>query len=302
MTRRGRRVTMRSCGRSPSPSSPTRTTPRSSAPLLREPQTREQELNFLRAALSPQSRRETQAAAVATLAARRAPETPGLLVAALKSFTPPVRAVALDALLSRREWTTPLLDALERKELQPNDLDPARRQRLLQSSDNSIRDRAAKILSEQINPNRQAIIDQYAHATQLKGDPARGKDVFLRACATCHRAGPDGNTVGPDLAAVGDKSPIGLLVAILDPNRAVEPRYQNYIADTSDGDTHTGILVSELDNAVKLLGPDGQSTSVPRKNLKDLRTSKTSLMPEGLEASVSIMEMADLIAFIQGVK
>jgi putative membrane-bound dehydrogenase-like protein len=270
--------------------------------LLRGDAAREQDLSLIRTALAPQSKREVQAAAISRLAARRDPQTPALLIGGLKSFTLEIRASAMDVLLSRGEWASALLDAIERKEITSADLGPGNQQRLLQSSSDKIRERATSLLAQMINPDRQKVVDSYAHATQLKGDPDRGKEVFTRACATCHRAGSEGHSVGPDLAAVGDKSPVGLLVAILDPNRAIEPRYLNYIAETNDGDTHTGILVSELDNVVKLLGPGGESISVLRRNLRELRTSKTSLMPQGLEASVSVQAMADLIAFIQAVR
>jgi putative heme-binding domain-containing protein len=169
----------------------------------------------------------------------------------------------------------------------------------LQSADARIRDRANRLLAQNINPDRQKVIDSFAEATRLKGDIIRGHDVYARACAICHRVGGEGNVVGPDLAAVGDKSPQGLLIAILDPNRAVEPRYVNYVAQTNDGDTHTGILVSELDNAVKLLGPGGAFVSVPRRELKELRSSQTSLMPEGLESGMTAQDLADLFTFVQ---
>jgi putative membrane-bound dehydrogenase-like protein len=270
--------------------------------LLRQRGARDGDLKLLRDALSPQSPAELQSVAIACLSARRARETPALLLSSLKSFSPGVRGAALDALLAREEWAKALLDAVERKELSAGDLDAPRRQRLLQSSSKSIQQRATKVLAETINPDRQKVIDSFAKAAELKGDPDKGKAVFTRACATCHRAGGEGTVVGPELAAVGDKSPQGLLIAILDPNRAVEPRYLNYIMETNDGDTHTGILVSELDQAVKLLGPGGASVSVRRSNVKEIRAGKTSLMPEGLEAGMSTQDMADLIAYVQTAK
>jgi putative heme-binding domain-containing protein len=267
--------------------------------LLRDSGARDEDLALVREALSPQSPRDLQTAAIAALSGRRESRTPELLVGALKSFTPEVRGAALDALLARPQWAGALLDAVERKEIAAADLDAARRQRLLQSADTGIRQRAGKLLSQAVNPDRQKVIDSFAESARLKGDIVRGHEVYARACAICHRAGGEGKAVGPDLAAVGDKTAQGLLIAILDPNRAVEPRYFNYIAETTDGDTHTGILVSELDSAIKLLGPDGASVSVPRRQLKELRSSQTSLMPEGLESGMSAQDFADLIAFVQ---
>jgi putative heme-binding domain-containing protein len=109
-----------------------------------------------------------------------------------------------------------------------------------------------------------------------------------------------GNVVGPDLASVGDKSPEGLLIAILDPNRAVEARYINYIVTTTDEQTLTGLLASESATSITLLGPDGKPQTLRRQDLKDLRSSNTSLMPEGLEAGLKPQDLADLIAFVRG--
>jgi putative heme-binding domain-containing protein len=109
-----------------------------------------------------------------------------------------------------------------------------------------------------------------------------------------------GNAVGPDLASVGDKTPQGLLIAILDPNRAVESRYINYIATTTDDETLTGLLASESATSITLLGPDGNQQTLRRQDLKELRSSNTSLMPEGLEANLKPQDLADLIAFVRG--
>ena len=70
-----------------------------------------------------------------------------------------------------------------------------------------------------VNPDRQKVIDTFSSAAALEGDAGRGAAVFAKACATCHQFAGVGHAVGPDLASVGDKSPEGLLVSILDPNR-----------------------------------------------------------------------------------
>ena len=67
-----------------------------------------------------------------------------------------------------------------------------------------------------------------------------------------HQLGGIGQQVGPDLASVGDKSPQGLLTAILDPNKAVEARYINYVATTKSGLTLSGLLQSETSTSVSL--------------------------------------------------
>jgi len=210
-----------------------------------------------------------------------------------------LRGPALDALVSRSERANLLLDAVEQKRITVAEIDAPRRQRLMQSSDKVVRARAEKLLAEAVNPNRQKVLDAFAAATTLKGDAKKGQALFARTCATCHRLGGAGNAVGPDLASVGDRSPEGLLVAILDPNRAVEARYVNYIATTSDEQTFMGLLASESATSITLLGPEAKEQPIRRAELKELRSSNSSLMPEGLEAGMTAQDLADLIAYVR---
>src|SRR5205823_10615333 len=103
-----------------------------------------------------------------------------------------------------------------------------------------------------------------------------------KTASACHDFGQIGKPVGPDLRAVGDKSPQSFLIAIIDPNRAVETRYTNYVAETKGGDVITGIITSETGASVTLISADGKPQTILRDNLKTLRSTGTSLMPENL--------------------
>ena len=100
--------------------------------------------------------------------------------------------------------------------------------------------------------------------------------------------------------AVGNKSPAALLIAILDPNRAVEDRYVNYIAQLDDGRQFSGVLASESGGSLTLRVQDGKEQVILRKQLEVLRNTGKSLMPEGLEKDVSDQELADVIAYVSG--
>src|SRR5437762_1526396 len=71
----------------------------------------------LRKLLSPQVPRELEEAGIGTLARLRGPEVPQVLLANWKTYGPSERAKVLDALLSRGEWLTALLDAAEKKKV-----------------------------------------------------------------------------------------------------------------------------------------------------------------------------------------
>jgi putative heme-binding domain-containing protein len=205
----------------------------------------------------------------------------------------------LDALLVRDDRARAFLDALERKQALASELDAVRRQRLLNHKDAGIRRRAAAVLADAVAPDRQKVVDAYQPALKLSGDRDRGGKVFARACATCHRLGDVGHVVGPDLASVGDKSPQGLLIAILDPNRVVEARYLNYVAVTRNGQTFVGVLAAETGNSVTLVEPDGKERVILRTALEELTSTGKSLMPDGLEKDLTPQDLADLIAFVR---
>jgi putative heme-binding domain-containing protein len=133
----------------------------------------------------------------------------------------------------------------------------------------------------------------------MKGDPASGAKIFAKTCATCHRFQGVGEEVGPDLASLGDKSPEALLVAILDPNRAVEARYIAYIAATKSGVSYTGLLASETGNSVTLVSQDGKKHTILRTELEALSSTDKSAMPEGLEKDLKPQDIADVIAHLR---
>jgi hypothetical protein len=89
------------------------------------------------------------------------------------------------------------------------------------------------------------------------------------------------------------------MISILDPNRAVEPQFVNYVADTNEGQTISGILRRESGNSVTMALAGGTEQAILRSDLKSLRSTGLSLMPEGLEAGMSPQDLADLIAFVR---
>ncbi len=259
----------------------------------------EEDRKQLAALLTPQTPEAIQGAAAATLGKLRGADVPALLLRGWKRYPPGLRAQALDALLARADSVKAVLDAVEKKQLLPFEIDAARRQRLLEHKDSAIRDRAGKLLAAGIDKDRQKLIETYRPALTVKGDAVRGLEVFKKMCSACHQLGGVGQEVGPDLAGLRDKSADALLTAILDPNQAVEARYLSYVATTKDGLTFVGLLASEAGNSITLVAADGKKHALLRSDLDDLISTGKSAMPEGLEADVTVPQMADLLAFIR---
>ncbi|HUE13540.1 MAG TPA: PVC-type heme-binding CxxCH protein [Planctomycetaceae bacterium] len=177
----------------------------------------------LAATLIPQNSAVLQIAAVDRLGDLKGDEVPGLLLRGWKSHRPAVRDRIVEILLRRVYWTRVFLDAVERRSVGAGEVEMVQWQEILHGGEPSQRKRAEKILARLIDPNRQKAVERYRSTLTLTGDGGRGKVLFAKHCATCHKLGGAGQNVGPDLASRKDKSPESLLAAVLDPNRSVEP-------------------------------------------------------------------------------
>jgi putative heme-binding domain-containing protein len=135
------------------------------------------------------------------------------------------------------------------------------------------------------------------------GDIGRGRRVFFGekvACSRCHTIGKQGGHVGPDLTAIGAiRSGHDLLEAIVFPSASFVPGHEIYLVETAT-DTFSGVRGDGPPGTVTLItGPDAE-LRIPRSEVRSMRPSTVSLMPEGLDESLSRQELSDLLAFLQG--
>jgi putative membrane-bound dehydrogenase-like protein len=248
--------------------------------------------------LAPSEPSEVQLGAIQALSRLGDRQSAEAVVSRWTKLGPSTRSAAIDAFLGREGPTVVLLGALEDGRIETAQIDAAHRARMLEKGSEALRHRASVIFGTLEARPRQVVLDTYAAARTHRGDSERGKKVFERVCAACHKVAGIGTEVGPDLVALTDKSPEALLIAILDPNREVDARYAGYSASLKDGRVLSGLIAAETASSVILKRQDGQSESILRTDLEELTTSGRSLMPEGLENDIKLPDMADLIAFL----
>jgi putative heme-binding domain-containing protein len=138
-------------------------------------------------------------------------------------------------------------------------------------------------------------------ATYLRehmGDPHRGQTVFRNLCAQCHAIYGEGGKVGPDITANGRASFEQLLSNVFDPSLVIGPAYQVTTVVTKDGRNLTGLIAEDNEQRVVVRMPGEGEETVPRNNVKYMRVSKLSMMPEGLETALDRKDLSDLFAFL----
>jgi putative heme-binding domain-containing protein len=266
--------------------------------LLRAPQKFEQDRELLQQLLSPQTPSGLQQAIVRYVSQQSDPKIADLLLADWRAHSPALRAEILPVLASRDFWIDALLSQMENGDVSAAEIDLSLRQRLATTRDPARKARLQKLFQTAGSADRAAILNEYRPALALAGDVTRGKAVFEKRCAVCHRLGAVGHEVGPNLASLTTKTPESLLTAILDPSLAVEGKYINFVIATKAGRTFAGLLATETASSITLLAAEGKAETVLRTDIEELQSSGKSLMPDGLEKELTLQDMRDVIEFV----
>jgi putative membrane-bound dehydrogenase-like protein len=238
-------------------------------------------------------------AAIESLARHAEVERWQPLLDGFASDTPAARRSILDGLLANAERTMLLLDAIEAGRIKPSELDPSQASRMLESRDATIKERAGKLFAAATPEDRVKALADYQPALGLAADATRGRAIFERNCAVCHKIGDLGVNVAPDISDSRTKTAAQLLADILQPNRAIDNNYLGYTVRLLDGTIATGILTTETATSITLRQQGGKDLVVARSEIEEVRSSGVSFMPEGLERQIPQQEMADLLSFIK---
>ena len=134
----------------------------------------------------------------------------------------------------------------------------------------------------------------------LHGDAERGMAIFEKGqCIKCHRFGPRGEGLGPDLSTVRKRFQRKQIVeSLFYPSAVISDQYQSVSIIDNDGLTYSGLAVDQGDSYV-VLTTDGKKTVVKKSNIDEILPSNTSGMPEGLLDELTLAEIADLFAYLE---
>ncbi len=149
--------------------------------------------------------------------------------------------------------------------------------------------------------------DYRKHALTHEGSVLRGKLLFnddqKLGCAKCHSVDGSANKAGPDLQAAGDAfGRQDLVNAVLTPSATIAVGYGTIIVETKSGAEFTGILKQTTEGGIQLMGADGKLISIATSDIKEKRGSSVSLMPEGLQAQISVQEFTDVIEYLASLR
>ena len=130
-----------------------------------------------------------------------------------------------------------------------------------------------------------------------QADLGRGRVVFDRVCASCHKLYGVGGEIGPDLTGAGRDNLDYLLENIIDPSATVSADFRMMVVAMRDGRVLNGLVKAESPRTVTLQ-TQTEPVVLDRSEIESLRLSPSSLMPDGLLDTLSKAEVGDLIAYL----
>jgi putative heme-binding domain-containing protein len=153
---------------------------------------------------------------------------------------------------------------------------------------------------------QQARLKELAALLVPTGNAQHGRDVFFEkkaACANCHTVAGEGGRVGPDLTKIGaSRAGTDLLEAIVFPSASFAREFRPYVIVTDSGKVHTGIISRQTADAVHLRTADLAEIRIPRSAIEEMKESNTSIMPKGLDTTLTADELRNLLAYLQQLK
>ena len=258
-------------------------------------------LRTLGSLLADDPREEVRSGSARALGARPEPEASRLLLEGWSSQGPRVRRAVLDALIRDSARAAIVLDAIEAGRIAATEIPPDARRSIVERALPDHRERARAALDLAPPAEREAVLARYRAALPGVGklDRPRAREVFEKHCAACHRVDGIGADVGPAIADIQVKGPEAILEDILDPSRAIDQNYAAYTVLLRGGGAPTGLIASESASSVTLRRAGGETETLLRIDIEEIRSSGLSLMPDGLEKAIEPGDMAELIRWLR---
>ena len=221
---------------------------------------------------------------------------------AWSSYTPSLKAAVIGSLVSKPAFANELFTAIEKGTIQGAEISSGDRVRLMKDKDPKVSERAKILFKELEGGDRMNVYREYRKILLVNPDAMAGKAAYQRSCSACHTYLGQGGKVGPDLSGVKSQPAEALLLHIVVPNYEVLPAYQTVMIGTKDGRSFSGRIMSETENSMTIRTAFGTDESILRRDIATLTNSGLSLMPDGLEQSMSKQDVANLVAYLKAGK
>ncbi|MBM3971698.1 MAG: c-type cytochrome [Planctomycetes bacterium] len=139
------------------------------------------------------------------------------------------------------------------------------------------------------------------------GNVERGRKRLLTVeksqCLKCHRLGDQGEKIGSELTGIGSRfSRVHIIESLLEPLRTIAAGFQSQTVAMNDGQVLSGLKIIETADTLVLADNQKKKHSLLKADIEESQAHAGSIMPDGLEKTLTVDEFVDLISFLTSEK
>ena len=192
-----------------------------------------------------------------------------------------------------------LLIGLAAEKKLPADVLPFIQEKIFLNPDPTVRSQAGEYFKRPGTDKMYSVLT----IEKMPGDAGKGNIAFTNRCASCHRVGTVGGTIGPDLTTITNKlGKMELLDAIINPSASIVFGYEPWLINSKDGQSVFGFLLSENKQNIVVKDVAGQKHVIPAAKIAVKKKQEKSLMPDPASNGMSEQDLADVVAYLQQVQ
>lgn len=243
-------------------------------------------------------------AALKGLAGTDDAKTPAVILAAYPSLDQPAKRAAINTLSFRPAFAKSLMKAVKDGRIPTKDLTAYTVRQLRSFNDKELDAWTNEIWGVAKISNQQKIAEIARYKAMLtpealkSGDPSAGRALFAKTCMQCHTLYGEGGKVGPDLTGSNRQDIDYLMVNIVDPSAVIAKDYMVSIIYMKDDDVYSGIITKEDDSSISVTVESGVQV-LQKSDVKEIKHSELSMMPEGLLTPLSKVELINLVSYLR---
>jgi len=238
------------------------------------------------------------------LASTDDPKTPAAILAAYPDLSQPAKRAAINTLSFRPAFAKGLMQAVKDNKIPRKDLTAYTVRQLRSFGDKEIDAWTTEIWGVAKTSNEQKLAEIAKYKSLLTsdvlktGDAIAGRALFSKTCMQCHTLFGEGGKVGPDLTGSNRQDIDYLMVNIVDPSAVIAKDYMVSNIYMKDGDAYSGIITKEDEHTLSVTVESGVQV-LQKEEVKEIRRSELSMMPEGLLTPLSKTELVNLITYLR---
>jgi putative heme-binding domain-containing protein len=244
-----------------------------------------------------------RAEALRGLAAYTEGDTVDAIMAVYSQLTPEEKRDALATMAARPNWAKSYGWLLDGGSVPKADVSVTLIRQLRSFHDPGLND----TLDRHFGKMSASSADKQAEITKIKawltadfiaaGNAAKGREIYHRSCAVCHKLFDAGAEIGPEITGANRTDLDYLLQNIVDPNALIGEDYQLNTIELKDGRVLVGMIKGSDANALTVRTMT-ETTTVPHSDVKAKTVAPLSMMPEGLLSVLSREETRDLFRYL----